>query len=155
HSPAEPQLGSESAKIRRKPNSSNGAARHERLRGQQSRHANGASFNRNGTLFSLWCCNSRAGCRFVTRTCGQDSMDWYRRDFCRHFPHQPVSFSSAGKLTNAMAALFCNVALPVPLRTTFTYAVPEALRASVQPGCRVLVPFRKKSLVGIVVECVE
>lgn len=54
-----------------------------------------------------------------------------------------------------MSAPFCNVALPVPLRTTFTYSIPESLRASVQPGCRVLVPFRKKSLVGLVVECVE
>jgi primosomal protein N' (replication factor Y) len=65
-----------------------------------------------------------------------------------------VSFSSAGTLTNAMSAPFCNVALPVPLRTTFTYAVPEALQPSVRPGCRVLVPFRKKSLIGVVVECV-
>jgi primosomal protein N' (replication factor Y) len=54
-----------------------------------------------------------------------------------------------------MSASFCNVALPVPLRNTFTYAIPEALRAQVQPGCRVLVPFRKKSLVGVVVELAE
>jgi primosomal protein N' (replication factor Y) len=54
-----------------------------------------------------------------------------------------------------MSASFCNVALPVPLRNTFTYAIPEALRAQVQPGSRVLVPFRKKSLVGIVVELAE
>src|SRR6201988_3945002 len=54
-----------------------------------------------------------------------------------------------------MTAPFCKVALPVPLRTTFTYAIPEALRESVQPGSRVLVPFRNKSLVGVVVECVQ
>jgi len=54
-----------------------------------------------------------------------------------------------------MTSPFCNVALPVPLRTTFTYGIPEALRASVQPGSRVLVPFRKKVLVGVVVEIVE
>lgn len=54
-----------------------------------------------------------------------------------------------------MSALFCNVALPVPLRTTFTYAVPEAMRDSLQLGCRVLVPFRKKSVVGVVVEFVQ
>jgi primosomal protein N' (replication factor Y) len=54
-----------------------------------------------------------------------------------------------------MSSLFCNVALPVPLRTTFTYAVPESLSGAVQPGSRVLVPFRKKSLVGVVVEFVE
>ncbi|HXJ06904.1 MAG TPA: primosomal protein N' [Candidatus Acidoferrum sp.] len=51
-----------------------------------------------------------------------------------------------------MSSPFCNIALPVPLRTTFTYAVPEALRDAVQPGSRVLVPFRKKSMVGVVVE---
>jgi primosomal protein N' (replication factor Y) (superfamily II helicase) len=50
---------------------------------------------------------------------------------------------------------FCNVALPVPLRTTFTYAIPDALRDSVQPGSRVLVPFRNKSMVGVVVECIQ
>jgi primosomal protein N' (replication factor Y) len=54
-----------------------------------------------------------------------------------------------------MSSPFCNVALPVPLRTTFTYAVPDALRDSLQPGSRVLVPFRKKSLVGVVVEFAE
>ena len=54
-----------------------------------------------------------------------------------------------------MSIPFCNVALPVPLRTTFTYAIPDSLRESVQPGTRVLVPFRNKSLVGVVVECVQ
>jgi primosomal protein N' (replication factor Y) (superfamily II helicase) len=54
-----------------------------------------------------------------------------------------------------MSLPFCNVALPVPLRTTFTYAIPDALRGSVQPGSRVLVPFRNKSLVGVVVEHVQ
>jgi len=51
-----------------------------------------------------------------------------------------------------MNASLCNVALPVPLRTTFTYAIPEYLRDSAQPGSRVLVPFRKKSLVGVIVD---
>ncbi|MEQ1354596.1 MAG: hypothetical protein ABLT11_11295, partial [Candidatus Acidiferrum sp.] len=51
-----------------------------------------------------------------------------------------------------MSETFCNVALAVPPRTTFTYAVPAALRDSVQPGTRVLVPFRKKSMVGVVVD---
>src|SRR5712664_4694536 len=50
---------------------------------------------------------------------------------------------------------FCNVALAVPLRTTFTYAVPEMLRGTVQPGSRVLVPFRNKAMVGVVVELAE
>jgi primosomal protein N' (replication factor Y) len=54
-----------------------------------------------------------------------------------------------------MSSPFCNVALPVPLRTMFTYAVPDAMRDSLRPGSRVLVPFRKKSLVGVVVEFSE
>ncbi len=51
-----------------------------------------------------------------------------------------------------MTLPFCNVALPVPLRTAFTYAVPEELQGTVQAGSRVLVPFRKKTMVGVVVE---
>jgi primosomal protein N' (replication factor Y) len=54
-----------------------------------------------------------------------------------------------------MNPLLCNVALPVPLRTTFTYAVPDSLSESVQPGSRVLVPFRNKSMIGVVVEFTE
>jgi primosomal protein N' (replication factor Y) len=50
---------------------------------------------------------------------------------------------------------FCNVALPVPLRTTFTYAIPDALRGTLQPGSRLLVPFRKKAMVGVIVELAE
>ena len=49
----------------------------------------------------------------------------------------------------------CNVALAVPLRTTFTYKVPDRLTAEIQPGSRVVVPFRKKSLVGVVTEWAE
>jgi primosomal protein N' (replication factor Y) (superfamily II helicase) len=54
-----------------------------------------------------------------------------------------------------MTNSFCNVALPVPLRTTFTYAVPEVMNGQVQPGSRVIVPFRMKSIVGVVVEMTE
>jgi primosomal protein N' (replication factor Y) len=49
-----------------------------------------------------------------------------------------------------MSATLCNVALQIPLRTTFTYGVPDELRERVQAGSRVLVPFRKKTLVGVV-----
>src|SRR5467141_5368664 len=67
----------------------------------------------------------------------------------------PAPFTSPDTLHVEMSLPFCNVALPVPLRTTFTYAVPDALRDSVQTASRVLVPFRNKSLVGVVVECVQ
>jgi primosomal protein N' (replication factor Y) len=49
----------------------------------------------------------------------------------------------------------CNVALAVPLRTTFTYKLPTRFFAHAQPGSRVLVPFRKKSVVGVVTELVD
>jgi primosomal protein N' (replication factor Y) (superfamily II helicase) len=48
----------------------------------------------------------------------------------------------------------CNVALAVPLRTGFTYKIPDRLATAVQPGSRVVVPFRRKSLVGVVTEFV-
>ena len=54
-----------------------------------------------------------------------------------------------------MSELFCDVALAVPLRNTFTYAVPDSVRESVQPGSRVLVPFRNKPMVGVVTELVR
>jgi primosomal protein N' (replication factor Y) (superfamily II helicase) len=43
---------------------------------------------------------------------------------------------------------YCEVALPVPLDRTFTYSVPENLFA--QRGARVVVPFRKEKLIGVV-----
>jgi primosomal protein N' (replication factor Y) len=49
-----------------------------------------------------------------------------------------------------MSASCCEVALSVPLRTTFTYRVPEPLAERVVPGSRVLAPFRQKMLVGVV-----
>ena len=50
---------------------------------------------------------------------------------------------------------YCEVALTVPLRTTFTYAVPEALLGVVEPGCRVAVPFRNRVMVGVVLEITD
>src|SRR5579863_6090038 len=54
-----------------------------------------------------------------------------------------------------MNETLCNVALAVPLRATFTYKIPALLAAEIQPGSRVLVPFRKKSTVGVVTELVS
>lgn len=47
---------------------------------------------------------------------------------------------------------FCEVALPVPLRSLFTYEIPQHLTESVLPGSRVLVPFRTRAMVGVVAE---
>ncbi|MGH7730422.1 MAG: replication restart helicase PriA [Candidatus Eiseniibacteriota bacterium] len=48
--------------------------------------------------------------------------------------------------------LFAQVALPLPLRRAFTYAVPEELSGHVSPGVEVQVPFRGRPRKGFVVE---
>jgi primosomal protein N' (replication factor Y) (superfamily II helicase) len=51
---------------------------------------------------------------------------------------------------------FCEVALPVPLRTTFTYAAPASGHGGApECGARVVVPFRNRALVGVVLACTE
>jgi primosomal protein N' (replication factor Y) (superfamily II helicase) len=62
---------------------------------------------------------------------------------------------TGGRYAHTMTNFFCNVALPVPLRMTFTYAVPEAMKGQVRAGSRVVAPFRKKSMVGVVLEMTE
>jgi primosomal protein N' (replication factor Y) len=54
-----------------------------------------------------------------------------------------------------MSDKLCNVAVAVPLRTTFTYKIPARLALEVQVGGRVLVPFRKKTTVGVVTEFID
>jgi primosomal protein N' (replication factor Y) (superfamily II helicase) len=44
----------------------------------------------------------------------------------------------------------CEVALPLPLRTTFTYRVPDALDEPTVAGVRVVVPFRNRAMLGVV-----
>ena len=51
-----------------------------------------------------------------------------------------------------MSSTYCEVALPVPLRSLFTYAIPDRLAGSICAGSRVLVPFRNRAMTGIVVE---
>jgi primosomal protein N' (replication factor Y) (superfamily II helicase) len=51
------------------------------------------------------------------------------------------------------APLYCDVSLPVPMDQPFTYALAETLRHRVKPGCRVLVPFTSRKLVGVVLRC--
>lgn len=48
-----------------------------------------------------------------------------------------------------MCAAFVDVSLPVPLSQAFTYRVPETMQHRVQPGCRLLVPFAGRKLVGV------
>jgi primosomal protein N' (replication factor Y) (superfamily II helicase) len=46
---------------------------------------------------------------------------------------------------------YVEVALPLPLRRTFTYSVPEGFREVVKPGARLLVPFGKRNITGYAV----
>jgi primosomal protein N' (replication factor Y) len=50
----------------------------------------------------------------------------------------------------ADAPVYCDVSLPVPIDTAFTYRLPETLRRRVQAGCRILVPFGSRKLTGVV-----
>jgi len=54
-------------------------------------------------------------------------------------------------LRHSPPASLVQVALPVPVDTLFTYAVPAALAATARPGCRVLVPFGARRIAGLVV----
>jgi primosomal protein N' (replication factor Y) len=47
---------------------------------------------------------------------------------------------------------YAHLALDVPLYNPFTYRIPAHLKPLVQPGMRVLVPFRGKAQVGLVLE---
>ncbi|MGC2419471.1 MAG: primosomal protein N' [Candidatus Acidiferrales bacterium] len=53
-----------------------------------------------------------------------------------------------------MPSRYCEVALPVPLRSTFTYVLPQSLAAALDGkpliGRRVVVPFRRRAMIGVV-----
>jgi len=51
-----------------------------------------------------------------------------------------------------MMPRYCEVALPVPLRSTFTYAVPAAFDNEQLVGRRVVVPFRNRPMIGVALE---
>src|SRR5579859_3304926 len=53
-----------------------------------------------------------------------------------------------------MTPRYCEIALPVPLRSTFTYAIPQHLSNADLIGSRVVVPFRNRAMVGVVVALV-
>ncbi|MEM7407613.1 MAG: primosomal protein N' [Pseudomonadota bacterium] len=50
---------------------------------------------------------------------------------------------------------YATVAVPSPLRRTFDYAIPAALRGTVARGCRVVVPFARGRQVGVVLRLTE
>ena len=50
-----------------------------------------------------------------------------------------------------MTERFALVALPLPLANPYTYRIPETLGDRVVPGARVVVPVRRRELIGLVV----
>src|ERR1700730_1200816 len=61
-------------------------------------------------------------------------------------PSRDVTMPSANPIFSMPE--FCDVALPVPLDTAFTYRVPDGMQPVV--GGRVLVPFRQRRMSGVV-----
>ena len=55
------------------------------------------------------------------------------------------------RVPNVIASPYVEVALPVPLRRLFTYAVPDSMRGSLGRGSRVAVSFNRRKLAGVVV----
>jgi len=50
-----------------------------------------------------------------------------------------------------MASRYCEVALPVPLRSAFTYTIPASFDGECLLGRRVVVPFGRRAMVGVCV----
>ncbi|MGQ9895968.1 MAG: replication restart helicase PriA [Acidobacteriota bacterium] len=55
------------------------------------------------------------------------------------------------EISSASPELYAEVALPAAVSQTYTYRIPGAYHAMAQPGCRVVVPFGRQTLVGYVV----
>ena len=53
-------------------------------------------------------------------------------------------------LSGPTAPLLVEIAVPLPLYQTFTYAVPAGLADRACPGCRVLVPFGRRTVTGYI-----
>tara|TARA_R110002049_G_scaffold252264_1_gene427238 strand:- start:373367 stop:375568 length:2202 start_codon:yes stop_codon:yes gene_type:complete len=52
------------------------------------------------------------------------------------------------------AKKFAQVGIDSPLRRLFDYRVPDTM-AALQPGCRVIIPFGRRSILGIVVKLID
>lgn len=57
----------------------------------------------------------------------------------------------SAELPNSGSIKYVEVALPVPLRKTFTYRLPPAIENLVKKGSRLLVPFGRRTLTGYAV----
>lgn len=62
-----------------------------------------------------------------------------------------VSISGRQKDAKTAKPAFVEVALPIPLRQTFTYSIPEEFHEVIEIGSRVLVPFGNRPITGYAV----
>src|SRR6266550_971635 len=62
----------------------------------------------------------------------------------------PLKAASAVGAEPRLEPRYADVALPVPVPRTYTYEVPSALAPRVVPGSRVVVPVRRRQVVGLV-----
>lgn len=62
----------------------------------------------------------------------------------------PVDPMVANPLPDIRHARYVEIAVPVPLRRTFTYRIPDALLDALRPGSVVQVPFGSRKLTGFV-----
>ena len=70
-------------------------------------------------------------------------------------PKQSPEQKPAQEADDACARIL-KVALPTPLFGAFDYLIPEALNhETLQPGCRVRVPFGRRTMVGLIVDRVQ
>jgi primosomal protein N' (replication factor Y) (superfamily II helicase) len=77
---------------------------------------------------------------------------------CRFRPEVPIGYHLRTRPENVRRGRkltpqgkFVQVALPVPLRQTFTYRIPPALIGEIGVGARIIVPFGKRMLTGYAV----
>ncbi len=77
-------------------------------------------------------------------------VPWSKAKWQSGFPLRPLVASPTLRLVSELPAMtgYCEIALPVPLDRTFTYAL--RLGQIVQRGMRVVVPFRNEKLIGVV-----
>ena len=91
-----------------------------------------------------------AGGHRRSRRCGAARQRSVRRRHHRRRPGHAARRPGARR-PGEMTERFAQVALPLPLASSYTYRIPETLGDRVVPGARVVVPVRRRELIGIVV----
>ena len=107
----------------------------------RARPTRSPSPRRRATTTRRRCRRSPARGRASSRECGSvpPSRGTVQCARAAHAPAHPV------------ATPIVEIALPVPVDSLFSYAVPAALAELAQPGCRALVPFGPRRLAGLIV----